>query len=198
MGCSSLHTLNLQNTKVRDVSALAECSLHTLSLGFSEVTDVAALAGCSSLHTLDLQSTGVRGGTEGAATMGQSPPMSKGHGGEAARGAFGEGGGARGTEARKNTHHAKNVPRTGRCDVDLGLRGRKAHEQPAAHEQQNGHAREEREGDVWAEGRALAHFLRCLPLQGGGVPVAPSPSSCGLSHFPSRRAGSVSSFLPEL
>jgi Leucine-rich repeat (LRR) protein len=58
--CKSLHTLNLNNTQVSDVSALAACqSLHTLYLEKTQVSDVSALAACQSLHTLNLRSSQV-------------------------------------------------------------------------------------------------------------------------------------------
>jgi Leucine-rich repeat (LRR) protein len=58
--CQSLHTLDLSETEVSDVSVLASCqSLHTLKLNATEVTDVSALASCQSLHTLDLSETEV-------------------------------------------------------------------------------------------------------------------------------------------
>jgi hypothetical protein len=58
--CQSLHTLNLAHSRVSDVSALASCqSLHTLNLAHSRVSDVSALASCQSLHTLHLACTEV-------------------------------------------------------------------------------------------------------------------------------------------
>jgi hypothetical protein len=56
-----LHTLDLRETEVSDVSALASCqSLHTLVLARTPVSDVSALASCQSLHTLNLAQTRVR------------------------------------------------------------------------------------------------------------------------------------------
>jgi Leucine-rich repeat (LRR) protein len=58
--CKSLHTLALSNTRVRNVSALASCkSLHTLDLSNTRVRNVSALASCKSLHTLHLRGTQV-------------------------------------------------------------------------------------------------------------------------------------------
>jgi hypothetical protein len=56
----SLHALDLNDTEVNDISALASCqSLHTLLLNGTEVKDVSALASCQALHTLDLSQTQV-------------------------------------------------------------------------------------------------------------------------------------------
>jgi hypothetical protein len=56
-----LHTLDLRETEVRDVSVLASCkSLHALNLWGTQVSDVSALASCQSLHTLDIARTRVR------------------------------------------------------------------------------------------------------------------------------------------
>jgi hypothetical protein len=58
--CQSLHTLVLAGTGVNDVSVLASCrSLHTLDLTHTRVSDVSVLASCQSLHTLDLSRTEV-------------------------------------------------------------------------------------------------------------------------------------------
>jgi hypothetical protein len=58
---TSLHTLDLENTQVSDVSALASCqSLHTLNIYRTKVSDVSPLASFKSLHTLDLSVTNVR------------------------------------------------------------------------------------------------------------------------------------------
>jgi hypothetical protein len=53
-----LHTLDLSETEVSDLTALASCrSLHTLDLSNTEVSDVSVLASCQSLDTLDLEGT---------------------------------------------------------------------------------------------------------------------------------------------
>jgi hypothetical protein len=59
--CQYLHTLILDHaTQVSDVSALASCkSLQTLSLVETQVSDVSALASCKSLRTLNLSQTQV-------------------------------------------------------------------------------------------------------------------------------------------
>jgi hypothetical protein len=56
--CMSLHTLDLSWTNVSDASSLAYCrSLNTLRLRKTQVSDVSPLASCQSLHTLDLSET---------------------------------------------------------------------------------------------------------------------------------------------
>jgi Leucine-rich repeat (LRR) protein len=58
--CVYLHTLDLNNTRVDDVSALASCKLlHTLVLYRTPVTDVSALASCKLLQYLNLSCTRV-------------------------------------------------------------------------------------------------------------------------------------------
>ncbi len=57
---TSLETLDLSNTSVADISALAACeSLKTLGLSWTPVTDISALAGCLALEWLDLYNTSV-------------------------------------------------------------------------------------------------------------------------------------------
>jgi hypothetical protein len=60
--CPSMHTLDLGNCKVVvDLSALASCPLlHTLNLSRSKVTHVSALASCPLLHTLNLSRSKVK------------------------------------------------------------------------------------------------------------------------------------------
>jgi hypothetical protein len=58
--CQSLHTLDLRDTEVSDVSALASCqNLKDLNLSDTQVSDVSALASCQSLRMLDLWATRV-------------------------------------------------------------------------------------------------------------------------------------------
>ena len=56
--CTNLHSLDLNETQVSDVSGLATCTnLHTLNLRGTQVSDVSALATCTNLHTLNLRGT---------------------------------------------------------------------------------------------------------------------------------------------
>jgi Leucine-rich repeat (LRR) protein len=55
-----LHTLDLSETRVSDVTALASCqNLHMLDLTYTRVSDVSPLASCTALHKLDLSHTRV-------------------------------------------------------------------------------------------------------------------------------------------